>query len=313
MPKSGCMKHKKHHKAKKSKKFPIKIVLAALCIAVILWIIIAVSQKDAIISVNGQKITQDYVDKQVFMNFQNQQTDYEESVNSTINKVLLLQDAKNKNIEVSSKEADDEIISFLESRMLSKQELESRLKSQDLSWSDFKDNYQEQMVINKLLNDNIYNDIKVTDIDIALYYKEHKEEINENFDAVKESLRKTIEQNKKQELLDTYLSELIKDAKIEYLGEYKKIKKIEGLAKCLSDKSVLYGSSWCPHCTNQKQVFGSSVKYINFVDCESTLENQNLCVSKGLQAYPTWEINSQLYLGEKSFEELAELSGCTYQ
>ena len=31
------------------------------------------------------------------------------------------------------------------------------------------------------------------------------------------------------------------------------------LAKCLTSKDVkMYGTSWCPHCNNQKEMFGVS-------------------------------------------------------
>jgi len=307
------MTRKKEHKNKSNKKkVLIKTLLLIFGLAIVLFIILNLTGKEAIISINGQKIMRDYVDKQLFMNFQDSQMDYEEKLNQTINKVLLLQDAKKKGIYVYDKEVETGINNFLANRMLTKKELESRLKSQEISFDDFKNNYKEQMIINKLLNTKIFADIRINDVDVALYYKEHRKEINQSFDDVKEVIKKNLEQNKKQELLNNYLEGLRSNAKIEYLGEYKKIKEMEEFAKCLSNKSVLYGSSWCPHCKSQKEMFGPFIKYINFVDCEANIENQNECILKGIQAYPTWEINNQLLIGEKKFKELSKLSGCTF-
>ncbi len=306
------MARKKEHKHKSRKKHLLVKTLALIAgLAIVLFIVLNLTQKAAVFSVNGQKITQDYIDKQSSMNL-NEQLGYEELINQTINRILLLQAAKNNNIETSKNEVDQQINDFLSSRMLAKNELEARLNEQDMSWNDFENNYKEQLIINKLLNAVVFADLKITDVDIALYYKEHKEELNQSFDVAKDEIRRTIEQNKKQELLNKYIDKLKQDAKIEYFGGYKKIKEMEEFAKCLSEKSVLYGASWCLHCKSQKEMFGSSVKYIKFVDCEASIENQNECIAKGLQAYPAWEIDGRLYLGEKSFKELSELSGCIF-
>lgn len=88
---------------------------------------------------------------------------------------------------------------------------------------------------------------------------------------------------------------------------------LEDFAKCLSVKGAkMYGAFWCGHCQNQKKSFGDSWKFVSYVECDPRGENPEteLCLSKKIQGYPAWEINNQLYPGEMSFEELAELSGC---
>jgi len=67
---------------------------------------------------------------------------------------------------------------------------------------------------------------------------------------------------------------------------------------------VMYGTEWCPHCKNQKKLFGSSFQYIDYIDCD---KNRQECLSAGVQGYPTWKINSQNYPGEQSLERLAQL------
>ena len=84
-------------------------------------------------------------------------------------------------------------------------------------------------------------------------------------------------------------------------------------AKCLTEKSVvMYGAYWCPHCANQKKLFGSSFKYIAYVECDAGGKNPQpeLCLQKGVESYPMWEINGVLQSGEIPLPVLAEKSGC---
>jgi glutaredoxin len=80
-------------------------------------------------------------------------------------------------------------------------------------------------------------------------------------------------------------------------------------AQCLADKNLtFYGASWCPHCQNQKKLFGESFKYIKYVECT---EDTQLCTEKGISAYPTWMSNDGTKrVGELSFKLLSEASGC---
>jgi len=90
--------------------------------------------------------------------------------------------------------------------------------------------------------------------------------------------------------------------------------KYDEFAKCLSEKGVkFYGAYWCPHCNNQKQMFGESFQYINSIEC--SLPNRAgqtaFCTQAGIRAYPTWEFgDGRRFEGELSFEQLSQYSGC---
>jgi glutaredoxin len=85
---------------------------------------------------------------------------------------------------------------------------------------------------------------------------------------------------------------------------------LDEFAKCLTVKGVkMYGASWCPHCKNQKDAFGSSFQYVDYVECT---ERQADCDNAGIEGYPTWIINGEKFPGEQSFEELSQQSGCKY-
>ena len=79
------------------------------------------------------------------------------------------------------------------------------------------------------------------------------------------------------------------------------------MAFCLSDKAIMYGAYWCPHCLNQKAMFGDSWSSINYVECT---EQEAKCQEAGVTGYPTWVILGKNYPGEKSITQLAELAGC---
>lgn len=75
--------------------------------------------------------------------------------------------------------------------------------------------------------------------------------------------------------------------------------------------ATMYGAYWCPHCAEQKELFDGASAQIPYVECDASGENPQpqLCQEKGVQGYPTWEINGQLYPGTRSLDELAQLSG----
>lgn len=81
------------------------------------------------------------------------------------------------------------------------------------------------------------------------------------------------------------------------------------LAKHLRDiGAVLYWSTTCPHCAEQKRLFGDAVKYLRTVEC---MAEYRVCVEKGISAVPTWEIGRRQYVGVRPLDELAQLSGYT--
>jgi len=86
----------------------------------------------------------------------------------------------------------------------------------------------------------------------------------------------------------------------------------DNFAKCLTEKGVaMYGASWCSHCQNQKNMFGSSFKYVNYVECSNSDGTQtDVCKKAGITGYPTWIVNGKVYSGEKTIQELSSLSGC---
>jgi len=97
------------------------------------------------------------------------------------------------------------------------------------------------------------------------------------------------------------------------LVETKSTQETISLAKHLrSSGVVMYSAYWCPHCHEQKEIFGKeAVKELIVVECASDGQNNqsSLCERKGITGYPSWEINGQLLSGIQSLQELADQSG----
>lgn len=74
----------------------------------------------------------------------------------------------------------------------------------------------------------------------------------------------------------------------------------------------MYGSFTCDHCQAQKANFGKEAAGIlNYIECNPRGKNarRDLCEAAKIEGTPTWEINGKFYQGEKSMQELADLSG----
>lgn len=73
-----------------------------------------------------------------------------------------------------------------------------------------------------------------------------------------------------------------------------------------------YFAYWCPHCYEQKQLFGKqAVAELEPIECAVDGKNARpqACVDAGVKAFPSWEINGKLTSGIKTLEELAEATG----
>jgi glutaredoxin len=89
----------------------------------------------------------------------------------------------------------------------------------------------------------------------------------------------------------------------------------DDFAKCLSSKQVkMYGAYWCPHCADQKEEFGRSFRYVNYVECaiRGSKEMTAACKAAGVQTFPSWQFGSTpLVTGVFSLNELSDKTGCS--
>jgi uncharacterized membrane protein len=84
------------------------------------------------------------------------------------------------------------------------------------------------------------------------------------------------------------------------------------LAKHLTAKgAVMYTAYWCPHCREQKELFGKeAAAQLTLVECapDGHKNQAALCESKQIKGFPSWEINGTIESGVKPLAKLAAMS-----
>jgi uncharacterized membrane protein/glutaredoxin len=87
---------------------------------------------------------------------------------------------------------------------------------------------------------------------------------------------------------------------------------IRGLVEHLAKTDAkFYGASWCPHCTEQKELFGPSSSRVPYIECSPggpRAPQAQACNDAGIKSYPTWIIKGQRYAGIQSLDSLAQFS-----
>ena len=90
--------------------------------------------------------------------------------------------------------------------------------------------------------------------------------------------------------------------------------RLAGLAKCLKDSgATFYGTFWCSHCQNQKEMFGTEAGELPYVECSSPDGRSQLpvCTEQEITGYPTWVFaDGSRASGSLSAEDLAARTGC---
>jgi len=90
---------------------------------------------------------------------------------------------------------------------------------------------------------------------------------------------------------------------------------LDTFTQCLTERGAkMYGAYWCPHCLDQKEMFGKSWNNINYIECSLPGKSgqTEVCNLAGITSYPTWEFADGSRLeGVQPFEVLAQKSGCT--
>ncbi len=88
------------------------------------------------------------------------------------------------------------------------------------------------------------------------------------------------------------------------LGEDQQIRFVH----CLNDHgAVLYLKSDCAECLQQEKLFAPrALDLIEIVSCDAL-------ACGNLASLPAWELDGQFSYGQKDFQQLSELSGCTLE
>ncbi len=99
-----------------------------------------------------------------------------------------------------------------------------------------------------------------------------------------------------------------------FLYYQKPVSTLDGFAKCLNAKGArMYGAWWCPHCADQKEMFGYAFQYVNYTECspEGQRTVKDVCKQAGVKNFPTWQFpDGSRMEGAQPLAVLGDKVGC---
>jgi len=139
-------------------------------------------------------------------------------VSSLITKVLIFQEAKKKNINVTEEEISIEVKKIEESVEKQGQKLEDLLAMQGMKREDLVEQIKIQKIVEKILSSNV----KITDKEINDYIENNKNSLPEGQkpEELKESVKEMLKQQKLGNETQKWINELQSKANINYFLNY---------------------------------------------------------------------------------------------
>jgi len=99
-----------------------------------------------------------------------------------------------------------------------------------------------------------------------------------------------------------------------FFGRHRRVSHLNAFAQCLTARQAkMYGAYWCPHCAEQKELFGASFQYVPYVECgqPGTRVLSASCLQSGIRVVPTWVFSgSEHHEGTLQLKALSEKTGC---
>jgi hypothetical protein len=96
---------------------------------------------------------------------------------------------------------------------------------------------------------------------------------------------------------------------------YHKNHQYDEFARCLATKQAkMYGLYWCPHCAEQKEMFGKAFQYVPYVECaiKGTRDLAPACSAAGVKLFPSWQFGAAPPIeGVFPMQELSDKTGCS--
>ncbi|OGY46094.1 MAG: hypothetical protein A3A24_03690 [Candidatus Buchananbacteria bacterium RIFCSPLOWO2_01_FULL_46_12] len=88
----------------------------------------------------------------------------------------------------------------------------------------------------------------------------------------------------------------------------------DSFAQCLKQSGAkMYGAYWCPHCQDQKEMFGPSWQYVDYIECAipGGQGQTAVCSQAGIDGYPTWVFgDGSRVAGAMSLSDISQKSNC---
>ncbi len=141
---------------------------------------------------------------------------------SLVGNELLLQEAENKDYEVTDKEVDDELKSAKE-QFEDEDQFNQALEATGSTEDEYKQQLKEGLLVTKYVDSEL-SPKEVTEDDMKTYYEEMEKQAKESnqedslpkYDDIKDQLKATMEQQNLQTVMLDKVDELEKDADVKY-------------------------------------------------------------------------------------------------
>ena len=241
MPKKNENNSNKDTKKKKSKKTNKNIIKKVVTIVVLIAILAVIlyfafktlNPKPDLAEVNGEIITSQQLDEQY-----NQLPDQykmfitkEDFLDQMINVKLLLLEAKKQEIAVTETEIEEEL-NTIKKQVETEEEFNDMLKQSNTNLEELKKRINDQLIINKLLNETVISKIDIRDSQIGEYYEKNEEYFKENnviYDEAKEQIEQMLLSDLSNTAIQIYINQLRSGAVI----------KKEGVEITLQDEEII--------------------------------------------------------------------------
>ena len=209
-----------------------------------------INSNSAVAEVNGEEITQEELNQQANVNQLLQQLSrvdrqlvqilanseagssvlknyQKQKLDSIIDNVLLKQQAEEEGISLSDQEKEEiykeQKKAIMEQNQLDQKQFASALKKQGFENEEaYKEEFlnNSQLKINKLIEEEVVSNIEISEDELKKAYEENKSsfaqgEEDVSFEKVKGQLEKMLKQQKRNQKLNEYLSNLREKAEIE--------------------------------------------------------------------------------------------------
>lgn len=139
-------------------------------------------------------------------------------LDSMIQQELIKQEAKEKGKTATEEEIAQQIKQVEDSMVSQNTTLDEALKAQNMTREELKDNFEMNIIIEKLLSDRI----TITDEEIQTYIDANKDSYGEdaNIDQIKTLVRQQLQQQKMSEEFQKLVDELKEKADINIVAKY---------------------------------------------------------------------------------------------
>lgn len=189
-----------------------KYVIPAVIVVLIIGLLFLFKSLFLAAIVNGQPISRLSIIQEL------EKQGGKRTLDNTITKILVLQEANKHNIAISQKEVDTEIKKIEDNIAKQGIKLDQALQAQGMTRNELIDQIKLQLLAQKLVE----KDIKVTDKEIDDYINNNKTQIPQGLsqEDIKNQVSQQLKQQKLQQKIQELITKLKEKAKITYLIQY---------------------------------------------------------------------------------------------